>query len=107
VQDLPWILVVLPCHVAVTLSSSCLQTHGCAGQPGAGHGASQGGVGRQQQVHRGPLLGRDFWSTSLLQGAASSGLAARVALWSQGCLQQEAGWIYQRDSSHYPHLWHV
>lgn len=44
---------------------------------------------------------------SLHQGTASSGLAAPVALWSPSCLQQEAGWVHQRDSSHDPHLRHV
>lgn len=60
VQELPWIPAVLPCHITVTLSSSCLQTHSCVEQPGAGHRASQDMVGRQEQVHWGALMGRDF-----------------------------------------------
>lgn len=46
--------------LSVTLSSSCLQTHSCIEQPGAGHRASQDKVGRQKQVHWGPLMGHDF-----------------------------------------------
>ena len=44
---------------------------------------------------------------SFLQGSTSPRLASPVALWSEGHLKQEAGWLHQCYSSYCSHIWYV
>lgn len=92
----------LHCHFVVASCPSAWVSR----WPGAGLGMYQGG-GMQQKVHVGPWVCCDHQCMSLLQGAASPRLAAPVALRCQSGLQQEAGWVYQCDSCHHPHLRNV